>query len=332
MNKKMNLQLFDGTANMAATTDTGLAAEIKEYYVKELLENATPKMVHTQFGQKRNIPKGSGKTIEWRKFSQLPPATQPLVEGVTPTGTKRTVTSIKGNVSQYGDYIKHTDVLQTTAFDNVIVEDCKEQGNQAGNTIDVVTRNVLQNCGSVCFAGGKTTRESLTAADKLTVADVKKMVNRLKRRDITTIDGYYVCIIHPDVATDIMLSNEWEEMHKYADTTALFEGEIGKIGKCRFIETSNAAVYKQTTGSKLAVYGTLFLGANAYGVTELEGLGLDYIVKPLGYGDDPLNQRSSTGWKATHCCTLLNDYAIIRFESCSYMSADPAVEANITTV
>ena len=37
MNKKMNLQLFDGTANMAATTDTGLAAEIKEYYIKELL-------------------------------------------------------------------------------------------------------------------------------------------------------------------------------------------------------------------------------------------------------------------------------------------------------
>ena len=29
MNKKMNLQLFDGTANMSSTTDTGLAAEIK---------------------------------------------------------------------------------------------------------------------------------------------------------------------------------------------------------------------------------------------------------------------------------------------------------------
>jgi N4-gp56 family major capsid protein len=328
MNKKMNLQLFDGTANMAATTDTGLSAEIKEYYIKELLENAKPKLVHGQFGQKKPIPRGSGKVAEWRKFSSLPPALTPLVEGVTPNGTKRTVTAIKATVSQYGDYIKHTDVLQTAAFDNVIVEDCKEQGNQAGNTIDLVTRNAMQATTSVAYAGGKTSRDTLTAADKLTVADVKKMVNELKRRDITPIDGYYVCIIHPDVETDIMLSSEWEEMHKYADTTALFEGEIGKIGKCRFVDSSNAKIYKQTSGSKLAVYGTLFLGANAYGVTELDGLGLDYIVKPLGYGDDPLNQRSSTGWKATHGAKILNEYAIIRFESCSYRSADTSTTEN----
>ncbi len=72
MNKKMNLQLFDGTANMAATTDTGLAAEIKEYYIKELLENAKPKLVHGQFGQKKPNPRGSGKVADWRKFSNLP--------------------------------------------------------------------------------------------------------------------------------------------------------------------------------------------------------------------------------------------------------------------
>ena len=76
------------------------------------------------------------------------------------------------------------------------------------------------------------------------------------------------------------------------------------------------------------MYGTLFLGANAYGVTELDGLGLDYIVKPLGYGDDPLNQRSSTGWKATHGAKILNEYAIIRFESCSYRSADTSTTEN----
>ena len=48
-----------------------------------------------------------------------------------------------------------------------------------------------------------------------------------------------------------------------------------------------------------AVFCTLFLGENAYGVTDIEGGGLEHIVKQRGYGNDPLNQRSSVGWKAT---------------------------------
>lgn len=326
MNKfKMNLRLFDETANMAATTDAGMTAECKEYYVKELLENAQPQLVHTQFGQKKPIPKGSGKVIEWRKFSSLPPALTPLVEGVTPDGTKRTVSAIKASPYQYGDYIKHTDVLQSTALDSVIIEDCKEQGNQAGKTIDVVTRNAMQATTNVMYAGGKTSRSALTVNDKLTVKDIFRAVNELKRLDITPIDGYYICILHPDVETDVMTSDEWTDIQKYSNAQAIYEGEIGKIGKCRFVESSNAKIYKE---GALAVYGVLFLGANAYGVTKLEGLGLDYIVKPLGYGDDPLNQRSSTGWKATSGAVLLNEAAIMRYECCSYRSADESTKEN----
>ena len=212
MNKKMNLQLFDGTANMAATTDTGLSAEIKEYYIKELLENAKPKLVHGQFGQKKPIPRGSGKVAEWRKFSSLPPALTPLVEGVTPNGTKRT--AIKATVSQYGDYIKHTDMLQTAAFDNVIVEDCKEQGNQAGNTIDLVTRNAMQATTSVAYAGGKTSRDTLTAADKLTVADVKKMVKGVMIESYIEEGNQKICdhMTYGKSITDPCLG--WEDTEK----------------------------------------------------------------------------------------------------------------------
>lgn len=316
---KMNLRLFDEVTNLAASTDAGMSGEVKAYYVKELLENAKPTLVHNQFGQKKPIPKGAGKTIEWRKFSTLPPALTPLVEGVTPDGTKRTVTTITGAPAQYGDYIKHTDVLQAVAYDPVVLEDCKEQGNQAGNTIDILTRNVMQSTTNVMYAGGKVSRSALTAEDKLTVADVFKAVNKIKRMNIAPINGDYVCIIHPDVETDVMASEEWQGLQKYTDAKPIFEGEIGKIGKCRFVSTSNAKIYKE---GSLAVYGCLFLGANAYGVTELSGLGLEYIIKPLGYGDDPLNQRSSTGWKATTGAVLLNESAIVRYECCSYRSED----------
>ncbi|MBR3767927.1 MAG: N4-gp56 family major capsid protein [Clostridia bacterium] len=69
-----------------------------------------------------------------------------------------------------------------------------------------------------------------------------------------------------------------------------------------------------------AVFCTLFLGENAYGVTDVEGGGLEHIVKQRGYGNDPLNQRSSVGWKATKVAKRLLEEYIIRVESGSEFS------------
>lgn len=61
------------------------------------------------------------------------------------------------------------------------------------------------------------------------------------------------------------------------------------------------------------------LGANAYGVTELENGGLEHIIKQLGSAGtaDPLNQRASAGWKATKTAERLVESYMIRIESCS---------------
>ena len=83
---ELNYQMF---ADANTQTTGGLSAEMKTYYGMELLENAKPKLVHGQFGQKKPIPRGSGKVAEWRKFSSLPPALTPLVEGVTPHAARQ---------------------------------------------------------------------------------------------------------------------------------------------------------------------------------------------------------------------------------------------------
>ena len=67
----------------------------------------------------------------------------------------------------------------------------------------------------------------------------------------------------------------------------------------------------------LAVFSTLVIGAHAYAVTEVSGGGLQHIVKQLGYGDDPLNQRASVGWKAVRTAEILSDEYMVRIESCS---------------
>lgn len=83
---------------------------------------------------------------------------------------------------------------------------------------------------------------------------------------------------------------------------------------------ANDVVYAGEAGAKgRDVYATLIMGANAYGTTEINGGGLEHIVKPLGSAGaaDPLNQRATAGWKATKAATRLVEEYMVRIESTS---------------
>ena len=324
--KKINLQLF-AEMNTNVTTDTGLSVEMKTFYDMTLIDMAQPNLIHDQFGQKRPIPANGGKRIEFRKFASLPKATTPLTEGITPAGRKLNAEKIEAEVSQYGDYIVQSDVLELTSIDNTIVEATKVLGNQAGLTLDTITRNVLHSGTNVYYcpkAGGAAveSRSGLDDTCKLTVDVVKRVVTILKKNNAPRINGDYVAIIHPYVAYDLMSDEAWIDAHKYATPENIYEGEIGKIAGVRFVESSEAKIYDG------GVFGTLFIAEGAYGTTEITGGGLQTIVKQKGSAGtgDPLNQRSSVGWKAMKTAEILIDAYMIRVESKSTFSAD--AEAN----
>ena len=277
---KINLQLF-AEMNTNVTGDSGLSVENKTYYDMTLIDEAQANLIHDQFAQKRPIPKNGGKKIEFRKFASLPKALTPLTEGVTPDGKKLSVTSIEAEVAQYGDYIVQSDVLELTSIDNTIVEATKILGRQAGLTLDTITRNIMQSGTNVYYcpkADGTavTSREALDATCKLTVDVVNRVVALLKKNNAPKINGDYVAIIHPLVAYDLMSDERWIEAHKYAQPENLYNGELGKIGGVRFIESSEAKVYEN------GVFGCLFLADGAYGVTEITGGGLTTIIKQKG--------------------------------------------------
>ena len=317
-NEKAGLQLF---ANLQTTTSEDLSAEMQTFYDLALIDEAGANLVHEQFGQKRPIPANGGKTIEFRKFASLPKAEQPLTEGVTPNGQSLTVSTVSATVKQYGDFITQTDMLELTAVDNTILESTKLLGRQAGATLDTVVRNVLHSVTNATYCpkvvdGVETeilSRSDLTEGCQLTVDVVMQAVAKLRANNAPTINGKYVAIIHPYAAYDLMRDPEWVGAHKYADPENLFEGEIGEIAGVRFVQTTEAKIYPG------GIFGTLFLGADAYGITEVTGGGLQIIVKQKGSAGtaDPLDQRSSVGWKAIRTAKLLVDSYMIRVESYS---------------
>lgn len=321
---RLALQLFAGNLNPNTTGDSGMTVEMKEFYEKTLITMAEPKLIFDQFGDKYPIPKNGGKVIEFRKYDSLPKNTTPLVEGVTPDGTKMNVTNIKSEVKQYGDYITLTDVLELTAIDNNVVQATKLSGSQAGRTLDTITRDVICGGTNVMYAPKSDgtevlTRKTLDATCKLNVNIFLQAAAYLGSVNADTIGDSYVGIIHPYAAYDVKTSEGFEEWNKYTTPDKMWKGEIGRIGNIRFVENSEAKIIKdETCPEGLAVYETMVIAAHAYGVTEVDGGGLQHIVKQLGSGEDPLNQRSTVGWKAIKTAERLVEQYMIRVESCGF--------------
>lgn len=324
MYKHFNLQLF-AEPNTLTTGTSDLSPEMKEFYSKDLIDMASANLVHAQFGDKVSIPKNGGKTIEFRMFSSFPKALTPLEEGITPDGVPVKVTSINKTLEEFGQYSTHSDLLELTAIDNVIVEVTARHSESASLTLDTIVRNELNSGTNVIYAEkdgvAASLRSEITAEHKLTPTVIAKAVTHLKKVNAPKIDGSYVCIIHPSVAFDIMTDENWIDVQKYSNATAIFNGELGKLYGVRFVESTEAAIFKE---GSTAVYSCLFIAKGAYKVIDVASAGMEVIVKQKGSGGttDPLNQRSTIGWKILMygCKVVIPEY-IVRVECGSSFSA-----------
>ena len=245
--------LFDDTINRttdtAATTGNDLSAEMRIYYDEELIQNAEPYLVHDRWAQKKPIPKGNGKTIQFRKYDPLPKALTPLTEGVTPAGQKLNVSTIEATISQFGDYIMISDMLDLTAVDDNILEASVLLGGQAGRTLDTITREVMNGGTNVQYGEGTVSGRHLLVGGEssgnhyLTVRAIRKAARFLKTMLAPLIEGSYWGIIHPDTDFDIQDDPDWKNPHTYQDTSNIYDDEIGKIANVRFVETTEAKIF-----------------------------------------------------------------------------------------
>lgn len=243
----VHMSLFDQQTNV--TSDAGMSVEMKTFYCDTLIDNAEPELVHDRWAQKRDIPKGKGKEIEFRKYDPLPKALVPLTEGVTPKGKKLNVTAFKATVEQYGDFIEYSDILELTTIDNNLVEATKLLGSQAGRTLDTITREVLNGGTNVQYGEGTVSGRHLLVGGEtsgnmyFTVRAVRKAARFLKTMNAPRKDGSYWAIIHPDCSFDIQDDTDWKRPHEYKDTANIYDDEIGKIAGVRFVETTEAKIF-----------------------------------------------------------------------------------------
>lgn len=305
---------------MADMTNTigGLSAENKTFYEKALLQRLTPELVFTKYGQKKSAPKNEGMTVNFRRFNAVDPKTTALTEGVTPDGSALTVSTVTATVGQYGDYVKITDLLDMTGIDPVVTEMAQVLGESAGLTIDTLVRDVVVNGTNVQYANGKTSRAAVVAGDNLTSTEIRKAVRTLRSNNVKPLEGgYYIGIVDPATAYDLMNDTLWQDVSKYNGGQEIISGEIGKLCGVRFVETSNVSTVSNGADTPINLHQTMIIGADAYGVVDIAGTSKPQIIiktTESGGTSDPLNQRSTVGWKALFTAVRLQELAMVRIE------------------
>ena len=225
----------------------------KTWYDRTLLEWAKAQLVYAQFGQKRPIPRNSGKTVEFRRWTLFTPdsVTQKLTEGVTPSSQSLGQTKVEATIDQYGAYVEISDLLDLTAYDPVIDDSAELLGEQLGIVIDNVTRDAMIAEASDQFAGGAANQSSVTATSYLTVDEIRKAVRTLKQNKARRFSGggasgHYVCIVDPFATYDLQSDSLWQDVSKYSNAEQIYAGEIGRLFGVRFVETTEGALTEQS--------------------------------------------------------------------------------------
>lgn len=317
------------TTRTAENSNTYIAREVSAFYDRALLERALPALVHTRFAQVRDLPRNSGtNVIKFRRYGSLTANTTALTEGVTPSGTSLSVTDVTATALQYGDYVTLTDVVQMETYDPILTETAEILGEQAGDSVDQLMRTVLAAGTTIQYASTAAADTDITRAMVLDRAEVKEAVRTLRgnnAKPVTTMidpsTGYntvpvgrsFLGIVSEDTAYDLDDATGWIPVEKYPNKSNVMEDEIGALSNVRFIMSTNAYVSATGGSGSVPVHYTLIFGQNAYAMTRISGETLKNIVKPLGSAGtaDPLDQRSTSGWKLTFVGKILNQNFLV---------------------
>ena len=292
---------------------TDLSSLNKTFTDTAMLDNARDKLIYTQIGKKLSLPANKGTSMEIRRWKTLGRISK-LQEAVIPAGKKLSEVAITLTIAQYGDYVAISDMMSNHAIDDAKLGAIEELGAAAGLTNDELTRNVLLGGTQILFADSinKSTgayvqtvsteaglqTDLVTYNVNLTSDVLMKARTQIFKsaKGLKYSGNYYLAIVHPDVVEDLRRDQDWIEAHKYMAAEEIFNGEVGRLHGIRFLESNLAPVIKKS-GQTYATYKTMIFAKDAFAVLDIEGGGMETIIKTKEEIGGPLNQFGTVGVK-----------------------------------
>ena len=213
--------------------------------------------------------------------------------------------TVRGNVSEFGLHTKFTQKsIDMDSRVGILAQKTKALGEAKGDIYEQQVQADLLAASEVnrSFAGvNATSLATLDQTGELTFADLRLMEQELKRllvpRDTKIISGstkidtkvvgkaYYVYVgqeLTP-MLEDMQHNsvNVWVPVEQYADAGMTAEGEIGKIGRFRFIEVDNMMKYRGAGAPDATVQTWATSDTAGYHATSVNGATESFDVFPV---------------------------------------------------
>jgi N4-gp56 family major capsid protein len=297
------------TLTSIRTQASGLANEkIDNNTLLRALAYSLKDHVLYNLGEKQKVKRNAGtNTVQWRGYKPLPVADNRhvITEGVNPEGMKVGARTVTGQVAVYGAYLEVTRQVESYNLDQLLVEYGPLIVNHASETMELITRDAVEEDGGVYYvvpAGTASPSDAaITAANVLTLDVCRLVANQMKvsrRRGHKKAGGSkYIVVTSTEGMQDLL---DDENLLK----RAMVPGNTNKpvmdnglesydVYNLRFIEYNYPVITNGTT----PIYHTYVFGENAYAVMDLSSAGIE--MKRFGFEakkGDNLGQIASLGW------------------------------------
>lgn len=295
------------------TTTTGVKA-LKQYWHDFFIENLYDTLALKGLTRKAKVGKGNGKVVWWVGIPKVSPNGAALSEGADPTPRSANATRVSGTLTEYGNLIKNSRLFMDTAIDGTKEAIMKDLAMDAAKTLDDAVLAKALAGGTVMYAGGKLHRSSLIEANTATIKDVRKAVRLLQLSSVPRFaDGFYVGLVHPDIAFDLQTDDAWTDIVKYRDTIKYdIPGEVGKIWGVRFAIAPTIPVLTNSGSANVDVYRSLIFGQDFLGQSEMGDL--EIVINEPGRASE-LKQFNTYGYRFVLASGVLSNSKGIRLES-----------------
>lgn len=301
--------MSDFTSNMtkAATVDDSLI----KLWDEGVIIAAQPELIMDQFA---NVKVDIGaQTIQFTKYSTLTKATTALTDGEDVTSVALSDTAVTLTPVEQGLSVTTTNLANLQTGGKVDRAALQLIGINMGQTLDTLAINVLEASTNELVVG-QSAATSLTASNLLTTAYMEKAYNKLKRSAIPKVNGAYVCIMHPDVASDLRntaSAGDWVDVTKYATPDQTLKNEVAMFKGFRVIENANITIGANVNGY-VDQYKTLCFGFNALGKAVSQAPGIR-VTGPF----DKLGRFVNLGWYGVLKYGIIDQNALWMISSAS---------------
>lgn len=312
-----------------AYTTTGTVDYVQTAYDMLAYYALRPELYYDQFADiKPTNQSMPGSSVVFNVQNDMALATTALNESTDITPVALTSSQVTLTIYEYGNGTITTAAVRGQSFVSIDEVQANTVGYNAGRSIDELAKLQLQAGTNVSYSAGATGvtpggRSSITPNDTLRAFDVRYNVAALKRNNVPGFNGYYLGVIHPDVAFDL-----WQESgnqaliapHVYSAPDEIFRGEIGSFAGVRFLETPTAPLFADAGSSTTDtdVYATLFLGRQALAkVWAMKDGNGPLPVTVMGPITDSLRRFQPLGWKWMGGYGLFRQASVWRQESAS---------------